>query len=99
MDKTTEARRQNATARFAERLAGAYREHGKPIHATVAEIRAAMLDLRRVTAEEYAQAVKAGLFQLQRITYDAKGRSTVERLTDWRDADTHLADLRARAAR
>lgn len=59
-------------------------------------IRTALLDLRARTGMNYASAVKAGRFQLQLVSFDSRGVSTVTELTGWVGADEFVAAVAAR---
>lgn len=52
------------------------------------KIQAAMLALRKRTGVNYAAAVRAGAFQLQVVTYGAKGRAVITPITGWVDAQS-----------
>ena len=42
-------------------------------------------------ASRIAIAVRKGKFQVQRVTYDSKGVSTIERLSEWISAESAKA--------
>lgn len=53
-------------------------------------IQAAISALRARTGRSYAAAAKAGRLQLQVVTYDARGKSTIQPVTDWLTPDALL---------
>lgn len=55
--------------------------------------------MKKQTTVVFGVAVKQGKFQANRITYNARGVSTIEPLTGWTDSDTAVkAKEEARAA-
>ena len=58
-------------------------------------LRAALSALRTRTGRGYAAAAKAGRFQLQVVTYDDRGKSTIQPVTDWLTPDALLRALPA----
>lgn len=58
---------------------------------TVADMRDALLALRRRVGDDtLSHCVQAGRFQLNRVVYDARGKSTVTPLSPWQDAAGHM---------
>lgn len=61
---------------------------------TVADLRTALLDLRKRTGDNsLGHTVKAGKFQLCRVTYGKGGKSEVLALSRWQDAAGHMAEI------
>lgn len=55
--------------------------------------------MKKQTTVVFGVAVKHGKFRANRITYNSRGVSTIEPLTDWTDADSAVkAKEDARAA-
>lgn len=62
---------------------------------TLGALASAMLALRKATGDKsLAHVIKAGKFRMVRVVY--QGSKTIETpVTDWADAEQHLANIKA----